>query len=59
MSKSVFYYSSVKDDSAVIDKLNQQVEVKSRRGFPYLFNRIRNDVLRWNKKRRKTGLQPT
>jgi putative transposase len=53
MSKSVFYYSSVKDDSAVIDKLNQLVEVKSRRGFPYLFNRIRNEGLRWNKKRVK------
>lgn len=53
ISKSVFYYSSVKDDSAVIDKLNQLVEVKSRRGFPYLFNRIRNEGLRWNKKRVK------
>lgn len=53
MSKSVFYYSSVKDDSEVIDKLNQLVEVKSRRGFPYLFNRIRNEGLRWNKKRVK------
>lgn len=53
MPKSVFYYSSVKDDSAVIDKLNQLVEVKSRRGSPYLFNRIRNEGLRWNKKRVK------
>ncbi len=53
LPKSVFYYCSVKDDSQVIEKLNQLVESKPRRGFPYLFNRIRNEGLPWNKKRVK------
>ncbi len=53
LPKSVYYYCSVKDDSAVIDKLNKLVESKPRRGFPYFFGRIRNEGLPWNKKRVK------
>jgi putative transposase len=53
LPKSVFYYCSVKDDSVVIDKLNELLESKPRRGFPYFFGRIRNEGLIWNKKRVK------
>ena len=37
----------------MIDKLNELVENKPRRGFPYFFGRIRNQGLIWNKKRVK------
>ena len=53
LAKSVYYYNSVKDDSQVIDKLNELVENKPLRGFPYFFGRIRNEGLLWNKKKIK------
>lgn len=53
LPKSQYYYQSVKDDSAVIDKLNQLAENKPERGFPYYFHRMRNEGLPWNHKRVK------
>lgn len=49
----MYYYCSVKDDRAVIDKLNELVILKPTRGFPYYFGRIRNEGLVWNRKRVK------
>lgn len=53
LPKSQYYYKSVKDDSAVIDKLNELAENKPARGFPYYFHRMRNDGFPWNHKRVK------
>jgi len=53
LPKSVYYYHSVKDDSAVIDKLKELVEKKPTRGFPYYFKRMRNEGVEWNHKRVK------
>lgn len=53
LPKSMFYYSSIKDDSPVIDKLSELVELKPTRGFPYYFRRIRNEGIVWNHKRVK------
>lgn len=53
LSKSVYYYTSVKDDSMVIEQLEQLAEKKSTRGFPYYFKRLRNDGFKWNHKRVK------
>jgi putative transposase len=53
LPKSLYYYESVKDDSEVINKLNELVENKPSRGFPYFFNRLRNEGFRWNHKRVK------
>lgn len=49
----MYYYESVKDDTMVIDKLNELAENKPTRGFPYYFGRIRNEGLVWNHKRVK------
>lgn len=46
---SVYYYNAIKDDLQVIDKLNELVESKPRRGFPFFFGRIRKEGLLWNK----------
>lgn len=53
LPKSMFYYSSVKDDTVVIEKLNELAENKPSRGFPYYYGRIRNEGLIWNHKRVK------
>jgi putative transposase len=53
IQKSVYYYRSRKDDSAVIDALNNLAEQKPTRGFPYYFNRLRNEGHPWNHKRVK------
>lgn len=53
LSKSVYYYRSCKDDSAVVDKLSQLAASKPMRGFPYYYGRIRNEGLQWNHKRVK------
>jgi hypothetical protein len=49
----VSYYRSHKDDSSVIDPLNNLAEQKPTRGFPYYFNRLRNEGHPWNHKRVK------
>jgi putative transposase len=49
----MFYYKSCKDDSQVIDKLNDLAEKHPTRGFDHYFGRIRNDGLIWNHKRVK------
>lgn len=53
LPKSMYYYHSVKDDRAVIEKLNELATMKPTRGFPYYFGRIRNEGLVWNRKRVK------
>lgn len=53
LPKSVYYYHSVKDDTAVIEKLNDLVLKKPARGFPYYFKRMRNEGVAWNHKRVK------
>lgn len=53
LPKSQYYYHSVKDDSAVIDKLNELAENKPARGFLYYYRRMRNEGLPWNHKRVK------
>jgi putative transposase len=49
----MFYYTSIKDDSLVINKLPELVELKPTRGFPYYYRRIRNEGIVWNPKRVK------
>jgi putative transposase len=51
--RSMYYYKTKKDDTAVISKLNELVESKPTRGFPYYYGRIRNEGLIWNHKRVK------
>ena len=53
LPKSVFYYESVRDDSEVVQKLQDLAELKPTRGFPYYFSRIRNEGKIWNHKRVK------
>jgi putative transposase len=53
LPKSVLYYHSVKDDSEVVQKLQELAELKPTRGFPYYFSRIRNEGKIWNHKRVK------
>lgn len=53
LSKSLYYYESVKDDSSVIGKLKELAEQKPTRGFWYYYGRIRNEGLIWNHKRVK------
>lgn len=53
IQKSVFYYESVKDDTMIIEKLQEICELKPTRGFPYFFNRLRNEGYLWNHKRVK------
>lgn len=49
----MYYYTSVKDDTPVIEKLTELAEKKPARGFPYYFRRIRNEGFGWNHKRVK------
>ena len=47
----MWYYQSKKDDSSVIDKLNELAIQYPTRGFDEYFNKIRREGLRWNRKR--------
>ena len=47
----MYYYSSVKDDTAVENKLKELAEKKSTRGFEHYYGLIRNEGLIWNHKR--------
>ena len=51
MSRSVYHYKSIKNDTQVIDKLQEWVERKPTEGFWKLFYRIRNEGCNWNHKR--------
>ena len=53
LPKSMYYYTSVKDDTLVINRLTELAESKPNRGFPYYHGRIRNEGLIWNHKRVK------
>lgn len=61
LSRSMFYYESVRDDSEVETKLLWYAERLPRRGLPEYYKRIRKEGLIWNRKRvrrvyRKLGL---
>jgi putative transposase len=49
--KSMFYYKSVKDDSAVINKLLELASVRPTEGQDKLYQRLRLQGYPWNKKR--------
>jgi putative transposase len=53
LPKSVYYYKSVKDDTQVIAKLQELAQKKPTRGFPYYFQRLRNEGHIWNHKKVK------
>ena len=47
----MWYYQSKKDDSLVVDKLNELAQSYPTRGFDEYFNKIRREGLIWNRKR--------
>lgn len=47
----MWYYRSKKDDTAVIDKLNELAQSHPTRGFDEYYGRIRQQGLKWNRKR--------
>ena len=47
----MWYYESQRDDGEVIDKLNELSEKYPTRGFDEYYGRIRNEGLKWNRKR--------
>jgi putative transposase len=51
VSKTMYYYQSIRDDSAVIDKLKELSEKKPMEGQDKYYARIRNEGLIWNRKR--------
>jgi putative transposase len=51
LNRSMYYYSSVKDDTEVEAKLKDLAERKSTRGFEHYYGLIRNEGLIWNHKR--------
>lgn len=51
MSRSVFYYKTVKDDTPIIDSLNLLAEEYPTRGFDWYYGNLRNKGLHWNRKR--------
>jgi putative transposase len=53
LDRSMYYYASVKDDSAVESKLKWYAEKLPSRGFPEYYKRIRKEGLNWNHKRVK------
>jgi putative transposase len=53
LDRSMFYYESKKDDSAVEHKLQEYVTTLPNRGFPEYYKRIRKEGLIWNHKRVK------
>lgn len=53
LDRSMYYYSSVKDDSEVETKLQWYAEKYPSRGFPEYYKRIRKEGLIWNHKRVK------
>jgi len=51
LHRSMWYYQTKRDDSEVIDKLNELAEKLPARGFDEYYGRIRNEGLIWNRKR--------
>ena len=51
LSKTMYYYKSIKDDSVVIDKLIELAKKKPMEGQDNYYARIRNEGLVWNRKR--------
>ena len=51
LCRSMWYYRSRRDDTEVIDKLTELAESKPNRGFDWLYNRIRKQGHKWNRKR--------
>ncbi len=51
LSRSVFYYQSIRDDHAVIEKLQMMAEKRPTEGFWKMYLRIRREGLLWNHKR--------
>lgn len=51
LTRSLWYYKCQKDDRAVIDKLNELAENYPTRGFDEYYGKIRNEGLKWNRKR--------
>jgi len=51
ISKSVYYYKSIKDDSPVIEKLIELTRKHTKRGCDKLYDQIRQEGLIWNYKR--------
>lgn len=51
LDRSMFYYTSVKDDSEVENKLHWYAQKLPSMGFPEYFKRIRKEGLEWNHKR--------
>lgn len=47
----MYYYSSVKDDTVVINKLKELAEKKPKEGQDKFYGRIRNEGIVWNRKR--------
>ena len=47
----MWYYEKKKDDSEVIDKLNKLAEKLPTRGFDEYYGRIREEGIKWNRKR--------
>jgi len=47
----MWYYQSVRDDSAVVAKLNELAESHPTRGFDNYYFRIRNEGIVWNRKK--------
>jgi len=51
LHRSMWYYQAKRDDSQVIDKLNELAEKLPTRGFDEYYYRIRNEGIKWNRKR--------
>jgi len=51
LTRSLYYYTSVKDDSEVIAKLEQLAVLKPKEGQDKFYHRIRNEGYNWNHKR--------
>lgn len=51
MSRSVYYYKPVKDDTAVIEALTKQAQAHPTEGFWKAYGRLRLDGYDWNHKR--------
>lgn len=61
LSRSLYYYSSAKDDTEVISKVQELAEKRPHEGQDKIYNRLRNAGYKWNRKKvcriyRKLGM---